>query len=99
MCLSRRPVVSFAPPAHRRKTDGLAAPRRQALLLPLIMRAAASKKWHWHVSCFLCHVSVSNAWQVKEERRMKRSSALSWTIGILVGLGVSLITWVIPAPA
>jgi hypothetical protein len=30
---------------------------------------------------------------------MKRSRALSWTIGILVGLGVSLITWVIPAPA
>jgi hypothetical protein len=30
---------------------------------------------------------------------MKRSSALSWTVGILVGLGVSLATLVMPAPA
>ena len=81
------------------KSDGLAAPQRQALLLPLIMRAAASEKWHWHVSCFLDRMSVSNAWQVKEERRMKRSRVLSWTVAMLVGLGISLVTWVMPAPA
>jgi hypothetical protein len=30
---------------------------------------------------------------------MKRSKALSWTVGILVGLGVSLALCVMPAPA
>jgi hypothetical protein len=30
---------------------------------------------------------------------MKRSRALSWTVGMLVGLGISLTTWIMPAPA
>lgn len=30
---------------------------------------------------------------------MTRRRALSWTVGILVGLGVGLVTWVVPSPA
>ena len=30
---------------------------------------------------------------------MKRSRALSWTAGVLVGLGVILATWAMPTPA
>jgi hypothetical protein len=60
---------------------------------------AALKKYHRHVSCLLRLASVSNAAQAKEERRMNRSRASSWAVGILVGLGVSLALCVMPAPA